>query len=103
MTDAAAVVLDNRSGAVLAYVGSSAELSRAAPTWIMPGRCVRPDPRSSLFSMASRWDEERLTAASLLDYWPVNLEGGSGLYVPDNYDHRFSGMEPACARPWRRR
>ncbi|CAM5201445.1 peptidoglycan glycosyltransferase OS=Castellaniella defragrans OX=75697 GN=HNR28_001585 PE=3 SV=1 [Castellaniella defragrans] len=90
VTDAAAVVLDNRSGAVLAYVGSSAELSRAAN--VDHARALR-QAGSTLkpFLYGLALDEERLTAASLLDNRPVNLEGGSGLYVPDNYDHRFSG------------
>ena len=90
VTDAAVVVLDNRTGAVLAYVGSSAQLSAAAD--VDHARALR-QAGSTLkpFLYGLALDERRLTAASLLDDRPVDLEGGSGLYVPDNYDHQFSG------------
>lgn len=90
VTDAAVVVLDNDSGAVLAYVGSSGDLSDAAQVdhaqaLRQAGSTLKP------FLYALALDQQRLTAASLLDDRPLNLDGGGGLYVPDNYDHRFSG------------
>lgn len=94
VTDAAVVVLDNRSGAVLAYVGSSGVLSEAAQ--VDHARAVR-QAGSTLkpFLYAMALDQQRLTAASLLDDSPVGLDGGGGLYVPDNYDHRFGGWVSA--------
>lgn len=94
VTDAAVVVLDNRTGAVLAYVGSSAGLSNAAS--VDHARALR-QAGSTLkpFLYALALQQERLTAASLLDDRPVDLDGGSGLYVPDNYDHHFSGWVSA--------
>ncbi|MGB6241110.1 MAG: penicillin-binding protein 1C [Castellaniella sp.] len=94
VTDAAVVVLDNRSGAVLAYVGSSGNLSEAADVdhaqaLRQAGSTLKP------FLYAQALDERRLTAASLLDDSPLGLDGGSGLYIPDNYDHRFSGWVSA--------
>ncbi|MGB5806471.1 penicillin-binding protein 1C, partial [Castellaniella sp.] len=94
VTDAAVVVLDNRSGAVLAYVGSSGALSEAAD--VDHARAVRQAGstlKPFLYSLAL--DQQRLTAASLLDDSPVGLDGGGGLYVPDNYDHRFGGWVSA--------
>lgn len=94
VTDAAVVVLDNRTGAILAYVGSSGSLSDAAH--VDDARALR-QAGSTLkpFLYGLALDEKRLTAASLLDDRPLDLEGGSGLYVPDNYDHRFSGWVSA--------
>ena len=94
VTDAAAVVLDNRSGAVLAYVGSSGEFSDAravdhARALRQAGSTLKP----FLYGMAL--DEARLTAASLLDDRPLDLDGGGGLYIPGNYDGRFSGWVSA--------
>ncbi|MGB6008058.1 penicillin-binding protein 1C [Castellaniella sp.] len=94
VTDAAVVVLDNRSGAVRAYVGSSGALSEAADVdhaqaLRQAGSTLKP------FLYALALDEQRLTAASLLDDRPLDLDGGSGLYIPDNYDHRFSGWVSA--------
>ncbi|WP_368641707.1 penicillin-binding protein 1C [Castellaniella ginsengisoli] len=94
VTDAAVVVLDNRSGAVLAYVGSSGVLSEAAD--VDHARALR-QAGSTLkpFLYGLALDQRRLTAGSLLDDSPVDLDGGGGLYVPDNYDHRFGGWVSA--------
>ncbi|MFT0531574.1 penicillin-binding protein 1C [Castellaniella hirudinis] len=94
VTDAAVVVLDNRRGTVLAYVGSSGDLSAAAQVdhaqaLRQAGSTLKP------FLYALALDQQRLTAASLLDDRPLDLQGGAGLYIPDNYDHQFSGWVSA--------
>jgi len=94
VTDAAVVALDNRTGAVLAYVGSSGGMSQApdvdhAQALRQAGSTLKP------FLYALAFDQQRLTAASLLDDRPLDLDGGGGLYIPDNYDHRFSGWVSA--------
>ncbi|KAI3598393.1 Multimodular transpeptidase-transglycosylase [Cupriavidus necator H850] len=88
--DGAVVVIDNASGDVLAYVGSSGTLSGAAQVdhaaaLRQAGSTLKP----LLYEQAL--EEKRLTAASLLDDRPVNLPVGGGLYVPQNYDHRYAG------------
>lgn len=88
--DAAAVVLDNRSGEVLAWVGSSGSLSQAAQVdgvlaWRQPGSTLKP------FLYAHAIEEQRLTAASLLEDSAAHIATPSGLYVPQNYDRRFKG------------
>jgi penicillin-binding protein 1C len=89
--DGAAVVVDNASGDVLAYVGSAGAASRAgqvdgARALRQAGSTLKP----FLYSLAieHRW----LTAASLLDDAPVALEAGPGLYLPQNYEHDFKGL-----------
>ncbi len=88
--DAAVVVLDNRTGKVLAYVGSSGELSTA--TRVDHARALR-QAGSALkpFLYAQALEQERLTTVSLLNDAPLNLPTGNGLYIPQNYDKRFSG------------
>lgn len=88
--DGAVVVLDNASGDVLAWVGSSDSLSRAAQ---VDGVMARRQPGSVLkpFLYAQALAEHRLTAASLLDDSPAQLPTASGLYMPQNYDHRYQG------------
>ena len=89
--DGAVLVLDNASGDVLAWVGSSGGgLSQAAE---VDGVLARRQPGSTLkpflyeLAIERRW----LTAASLLDDSPLGLETVAGLYIPQNYDRRFKG------------
>ena len=88
--DGAVVVLDNASGEVLAWVGSSGALSRAAE---VDGVLAQRQPGSALkpFLYAQAIAERRLTAASLLDDAPTHISTAAGLYIPQNYDRRFKG------------
>jgi penicillin-binding protein 1C len=88
--DGAIVVLDNASGEVLAWVGSSGILSGAAE---VDGVLAARQPGSTLkpFLYAQAIAERRLTAASLLDDSPAHLPTASGLYIPQNYDRQFKG------------
>ncbi|KQM68360.1 penicillin-binding protein 1C [Xylophilus sp. Leaf220] len=92
--DGAVVVLDNASGAVLAWVGSSGALSRAAE---VDGVLALRQPGSTLkpFLYGEAIAERRLTAASLLLDSPEQIATASGLYVPQNYDRRFKGTVSA--------
>jgi len=88
--DAALVVLDNASGEVLAWVGSSGALSRASDVDAVlaqrqPGSTLKP----LLYAQAIA--ERRLTAASLLDDSSAQIATASGLYIPQNYDRQFKG------------
>ena len=89
--DGALVVLDNASGEVLAWVGSSGELSDArevdgvnAPR--LAGSTLKP------FLYALAIEKRLLTAASILDDTPLAVTLPGGLYVPQNYDHTFKGQ-----------
>ncbi|MFO1414696.1 MAG: penicillin-binding protein 1C [Burkholderiales bacterium] len=88
--DGAIVVLDNATGEVLAYVGSSGELSQspevdgaAAPR--QAGSTLKP------FLYALAIDQRVLTAASLVDDSPLAIPTARGMYVPQNYDRDFRG------------
>ncbi|HLF97924.1 MAG TPA: penicillin-binding protein 1C [Methylococcaceae bacterium] len=89
--DGAAVVVDNASGEVLAYVGSAGPWSGAAG---VDGVRARRQAGSTLkpFLYALALERRYLTAASVLDDSPLNLETSAGLYVPQNYDRDFKGL-----------
>jgi len=88
--DGAIVVLDNRSGEVLAYVGSSGALSSAAA---VDGVAAARQPGSTLkpFLYGLAIDQRWLTASSVLDDSPLALSTPSGLYIPQDYDRHFHG------------
>ena len=88
--DGAIVVLDNASGEVLAWVGSSGLLSQAAE---VDGVLALRQPGSTLkpFLYAQAIGQGRLTAASLVEDSPVHLPTANGLYIPQNYDRQFKG------------
>ena len=92
--DGAVVVLDNATGEVLAWVGSSGALSDAAD---VDGVLALRQPGSTLkpFLYAQAIAERRITAASLLDDSPAQINTASGLYIPQNYDHQFKGLVSA--------
>jgi penicillin-binding protein 1C len=89
--DGAVVVLDNATGAVLAWVGSSNELSQAAD---VDGVTALRQPGSTLkpFLYAQAIAEKRITAASLLEDSSTQIPTASGLYIPQNYDRQFKGF-----------
>ncbi len=92
--DGAVVVLDNASGQVLAWVGSSGTLSRAAE---VDGVTALRQAGSTLkpFLYAQAIAEQRLTAASLLEDAATHIPTAGGLYIPQNYDRQFKGWVSA--------
>ncbi|MEO8807882.1 MAG: transglycosylase domain-containing protein, partial [Burkholderiaceae bacterium] len=92
--DGAVLVLDNRSGDVLAWVGSSGDLSGAAQ---VDGVLARRQPGSTLkpFVYELAFEKRLITPASLLDDSAAQIATASGLYLPQNYDHDFKGWVSA--------
>lgn len=92
--DGAVVVLDNATGEVLAWVGSSGELSGAAE---VDGVTALRQPGSTLkpFLYAEAIAERRITAASLLEDSSSQIQTAGGLYIPQNYDRQFKGLVSA--------
>jgi penicillin-binding protein 1C len=89
--DGAVIAIDNATGEVLAWVGSSGGgLSQAADVdGVLAMRQAGSTLKPFLYEIAieQRW----LTAASILDDSPVGLTTGGGLYIPQNYDRDFKG------------
>ena len=88
--DGAAVVVDNATGDVLAYVGSGGPNSHAPGVDGVRGlRQAGSTLKPFLYELAL--EKRYLTAASLLDDSPVNIDTVSGIYLPQDYDHDYLG------------
>ncbi len=89
--DGAALVLDNRSGEILAYVGNSGDLSKAGHLdGVMAMRQAGSTLKSFLYELAI--ERRLLTAASLLMDSPLNVSTATGIYAPHNYDGNYKGL-----------
>ncbi|MBX3027178.1 penicillin-binding protein 1C [bacterium] len=88
--DAALLAVDNASGDVLAYVGSSGALSSAAQ---VDGVRARRQAGSTLkpFLYGLAIERRLLTAATRLDDAPLEIPVAGGLFRPRNYDDVFRG------------
>lgn len=93
--DGAVVVLDNASGEVRAWVGSSGAAWSDAPQ--VDAVLARRQPGSTLkpFVYGLAFEQGVLTPASLLLDAPAELDGGSGAFMPRNYDHHYRGWVSA--------
>ncbi len=89
--DGAIVVLDNATGDVLAWVGSSGERSTAARVdGVVAPRQAGSTLKPFLYALAL--DARLLTAASLVEDSPLTIATERGLYAPQNYDRDFHGL-----------
>jgi penicillin-binding protein 1C len=88
--DGAIVVLDNATGDVLAWVGSSGATSDAAQVdGVVAPRQAGSTLKPFLYALAL--DRKLVTAASLVDDSPLAIATERGVYAPQNYDRGFHG------------
>jgi penicillin-binding protein 1C len=92
--DGALLVIDNASGEVRAWVGSSGSLSDAPE---VDGVVALRQAGSTLkpFLYALAFERRDLTAASLVDDSPLAVTTSGGLYVPQNYVPQYRGWVSA--------
>jgi penicillin-binding protein 1C len=93
--DGAVLVIENRTGDVLAYVGNTGEHASAR---FVDGVQASRQAGSTLkpFIYAAAFDRRLLTPASLLDDSPLEMPvQGGGVYRPRNYDQQFRGLVTA--------
>jgi penicillin-binding protein 1C len=89
--DGAVLVVDNASGQVLAYVGSAGPHSSAGQVdGVRAHRQAGSTLKPFLYEMTL--ERRYLTAASLLEDSPINLQTAAGTYIPQDYDHDFKGL-----------
>jgi penicillin-binding protein 1C len=91
LRDAAVIVVDNASGDILSYVGSSGALSAAE---FVDGVRARRQAGSTLkpFIYGLAIERKYLTAATLLNDAPIEIPiAAGGVYRPRNYDSIFHG------------
>ncbi|MGK5080346.1 penicillin-binding protein 1C [Janthinobacterium sp. HLX7-2] len=91
VNDGAIIVLDNRSGEILAYVGN------AGGSRHVDGVTARRQAGSTLKPFLYELAIERrlMTAASVMDDTPLDIATASGMYAPQNYDRNFKGYVSA--------
>ncbi|HEX5462581.1 MAG TPA: penicillin-binding protein 1C [Steroidobacteraceae bacterium] len=89
--DGAALVIDNATGEVLAYVSSAAPDSHAADVdGVRAARQAGSTLKPFLYELAL--ERRYITAASLLADSSLSLQTVSGVYIPQDYDHDFKGL-----------
>ena len=93
--DGAALVVENKTGDIIAYVGNS---GTSPATLFVDGIIAYRQAGSTLkpFLYELAFENRLLTAASILDDSPLQIATPTGLYVPQNYDNMFRG--PVSAR-----
>lgn len=92
--DGAVLVVENKTGDVLAYVGSSGELSESALVdGVRAKRQAGSILKPFLYSLAV--DNRILTAGSVIDDSPLDIPAVNGVYRPSNYDSQFKGLVTA--------
>ncbi len=91
--DGAVLVLDNESGAPLAWVGAHGASAAAEVDGVraprQPGSALKP------FVYELAFEQRLITPASLLDDAPTGIATADGVYRPQNYDRRFKGRVSA--------
>ncbi|QWR76130.1 penicillin-binding protein 1C [Candidatus Magnetomonas plexicatena] len=88
--DGAILVVENKTGQILGYVGNSGLSSSARHVdGITAKRQAGSTLKPFLYELAI--EKKYLTAASLIEDTPVQLQTISGLYVPENYDNTYRG------------
>ncbi len=91
----AAIVLDNASGDVLAWVGAAGD--GAAASAEVDAVRARRQSGSALkpFVYALAFEQRLITPASLIEDAPLRLAAGAGTYAPQNYNRDFKGWVSA--------
>jgi penicillin-binding protein 1C len=94
VNDGAALVVENKTGEVLAYVASSGEVSSARN---VDGIRAKRQAGSTLkpFLYALAFEKKVLTPASLLKDSPLDLPTATGIYKPEDYESDFKGTVSA--------
>ncbi|MDZ4734626.1 MAG: PBP1A family penicillin-binding protein [Nitrospirota bacterium] len=91
----AVVVLDPKTGSVLALVGGRdyrrSQFNRAVQARRQPGSLFKPFVYLAALEAAREGQAGQLTAASLLADEPVTFESEAGPWSPQNYDKQFHG------------
>jgi penicillin-binding protein 1C len=91
LTNAAAVVVDNATGEVLAMAGSRDFFDRRNDGQVNGALALR-QPGSALKPITYALAVEKgLTAATLIDDVPTQFAALDGSFAPDNYDERYHG------------
>lgn len=89
--DGAVLVMDNKTGDILAYVANGGTSSSAR---YVDGIRARRQTGSTLkpFLYEIAIEKHLITAASVIDDSPLDIPTSAGLYIPRDYDNEFRGL-----------
>lgn len=89
--DGAVLVMDNKTGDILAYVANSGVSSSAR---YVDGIRARRQAGSTLkpFLYELAIEKRLITAASIIDDSPLDIPTPAGLYIPQDYNNEFRGL-----------
>lgn len=92
--DGAVLVVENRTGDVLAYIGGAGEEASAR---YVDGVQARRQAGSTLkpFLYATAFEKRILTPASMINDGPLDVPTASGIYKPGDYEGDFKGLVSA--------
>ena len=92
--DGAALILNHKTGEVVAYVG---HVGVNTTSFQVDGIQARRQAGSTLkpFLYQLAFEKRILTPESLIDDRPFSIASARGSYRPENYDHTFHGLVPA--------
>jgi len=94
VNDGAVLVADNRTGDILAYVGSISDGSCAKYVdGVRAGRQAGSTLKPFLYALA--FEKRLLSPASILDDSPLDVPTALGTYKPENYESDYKGMVSA--------
>ena len=89
--DGAVIVIENRTGEILAYVGNSGSSSSAPYVdGIRALRQAGSTLKPFLYGLAI--EGRLLTAASVVEDAPLQIPTPTGLYIPENYTNDYQGL-----------
>lgn len=92
--DGAVLVKNNETDEILAYIGNGGDLSSAIE---LDGVMAKRQSGSTLkpFLYALAFEKKLLTPSSLLEDRPTEIQVGTGIYIPANYESKYNGSVTA--------
>ncbi len=94
VNDGAVLVVENSTGQILAYIGSTGDNPRTRYVdGIQAGRQAGSTLKPFLYATA--FEKGILTPASVIHDSPLEVSTATGIYRPENYDSDFKGMVSA--------
>jgi penicillin-binding protein 1C len=91
VNDGAVLVVENKTGEILAYVGGA---GRDSTAWYVDGIQAKRQAGSTLkpFLYATAFERRILTPASVLSDGPTDVPTALGIYRPEDYENDFKGL-----------
>jgi penicillin-binding protein 1C len=88
--DCAILIVENKTGSVLAYIGGSGKLSKNSEIdGVFSNRQAGSTLKPFVYGLA--FEKRLITPGSILEDRPISIQVGTGIYNPGNYEGHFYG------------